>query len=348
MSNRDRSIVNVISISGGKDSLATALVAIERGTENLRFVFADTGNEHQITYDYVDYLDGKFKELTGRGIDVVRACFAERMAEKAKRLEQWLIWVSSDQAMVEPRWFGGYTLELVERYIELLKNPTGIPFLDLCIWKSRFPGTRSAFCTTELKHEPLNEYQNSLLADFDAVISWQGVRRDESLKRRDLPEKDIEFGCWEPEPQGMLIYRPILDWEAADTFEIATRFGFDWNKLYSLGMGRVGCMFCINENKQGVREINRRFPEMVDKIEAWERIVSSISKRGCSTFMDARTTAKYLGTGTNNWDIRPESHGIRAYVDWAMTERGGRQASLINAIELEDVPTCSSVYGLCE
>lgn len=286
--------------------------------------------------------------MTGRGIDVVKADFTERMAAKAKRLEQYLLWVDCDVSMIEPFWFGGYTLDVAERYIELLQNPSGIPFLDLCIWKSRFPGTRSAFCTTELKHEPLNAYQNELIAEFDAVISWQGVRRDESLKRRDLPEKDVEFGCWEPEPQGMLIYRPILDWKAEDTFAIAKRFGIEWNPLYSLGMSRVGCMLCINENKQGVREVNRRFPAMIDKIERWEAIVSSISKRGCSTFMDARTTAKYLGTGTNNWEIEKETHGIRTYVDWAMTERGGRQSSLIHAIELDDVPACTSVYGLCE
>lgn len=342
------SIANVISISGGKDSLATALTAIDRGTDNLRFVFADTGNEHSITYEYIEYLDQKFREIAGRGVDIVKANFSEKMMLKSYRLRDFILSVDADQAMNEPRWFSGYSLSLAEKYIDILRSPSGIPFLDLCILKSRFPGTRSAFCTTELKHEPLNSYHASLIKSFSAVVSWQGVRRDESLKRKFLEEKDVEFGCWEPDPQGLLIYRPILDWKAQDTFDIANRFGFESNMLYRLGMSRVGCMFFINENKPGVREINRRFPEMIDKVEKWEAIVSSISKRGCSTFMDARTTAKYLGTGTQNHEIRAHSHGIRTYVDWAMTERGGRQSSLINAIELEDVPLCSSVYGLCE
>lgn len=56
----DELIMNVVSISGGKDSTATALLAIYAyGAENLIFVFADTGNELQETYDYLDYLEEK-------------------------------------------------------------------------------------------------------------------------------------------------------------------------------------------------------------------------------------------------------------------------------------------------
>ena len=42
---------NVISISGGKDSTAMGLLALEKNPPNLRFVFADTGHEHKKTYD---------------------------------------------------------------------------------------------------------------------------------------------------------------------------------------------------------------------------------------------------------------------------------------------------------
>lgn len=39
-------IHHVVSVSGGKDSTATALVALElHGRDACRFVFADTGNE---------------------------------------------------------------------------------------------------------------------------------------------------------------------------------------------------------------------------------------------------------------------------------------------------------------
>ncbi len=47
---------NIISVSGGKDSTALLLLAIEMEVPNLRAVFADTGNEHQHKYDYVHYV----------------------------------------------------------------------------------------------------------------------------------------------------------------------------------------------------------------------------------------------------------------------------------------------------
>ena len=71
--------------------------------------------------------------------------------------------------------------------LEILK-PTGIPFLDLCLWKGRFPSTKARFCTFELKHEPVrSQVILPLLNEFEEVISWQGVRAQESPSRAALP-----------------------------------------------------------------------------------------------------------------------------------------------------------------
>ena len=48
---------NVISYSDGKDSTAMLLLAIEQQAEHLQAVFADTGNEHPSTYEYVRYVE---------------------------------------------------------------------------------------------------------------------------------------------------------------------------------------------------------------------------------------------------------------------------------------------------
>ena len=42
---------HIVSISGGKDSTALLLLALERETPNLEVVFADTGHEHAQTYE---------------------------------------------------------------------------------------------------------------------------------------------------------------------------------------------------------------------------------------------------------------------------------------------------------
>lgn len=57
--------VNVLTFSGGKDSTAMWLYAIEQGVEVMP-VFNDTGHEHQLTYEYVEYLDkrlGSVKQI---------------------------------------------------------------------------------------------------------------------------------------------------------------------------------------------------------------------------------------------------------------------------------------------
>lgn len=308
----------VVSMSGGKDSTATALVAIEAGVD-ARFVFADTGHEHQMTYDYLEYLRGRL----GIEIEVVRADFADKVIHK--------------RDVVRGKWVndGAVTAEQAEKICELLV-PTANPFLDLCLWKGRFPSTRARFCSSELKHEPLDRRMIEIIKQGHEIESWQGVRADESLNRRDLPERE----------RGEIyeIYRPILKWSAEQVFDFHAKHDVKPNPLYSLGMGRVGCMPCIHARKGELAEISKRFPEEIARVAAWEKIVSLVSKRGNSTFFHSKTDPTIATK--NNDEITVESHGIDRIVEWSKTARGGRQGLL--DLETEEESMCSSMYGLCE
>lgn len=307
--------LRVVSVSGGKDSTACALMALEQfPRDGIRLVFADTGNEHEQTYRYVlDYMPAAL----GIAVDVVRASFAEQIECKARFVaEKWPEFGISD--------------DKVRRALAALK-PTGVPYLDLCIWKGRFPSRRAQFCTQELKTIPLAEYQNDLLDAGYLVESWQGVRADESFNRRHLHEREDRGG-------GFTIYRPILTWTAQQTIDFVRSRGIDLNPLYSQGMHRVGCMPCINARKSEIAEIARRFPEHVERIAEWERLVGEASKLGASTFFHAQK--KRLST-----EEAVKQANIRAIVEWSKTTRGGKQYDLLHD---DDPPACASAYGLCE
>ncbi len=308
---------NIVSVSGGKDSTATLLVAIALEVENLEAVFADTGNEHEQTYDYLDYLE----EATGIVIRHVHADFTRQIA--GKRL------------FVETKWREqGVQEDLVLAAAEMLQ-PTGNPFLDLCIWKGRFPSRMAQFCTMELKRDPmLEQVILPLMETGDMILSWQGVRRDESLNRRYLNECDEVGG-------GLFNYRPILKWDVAAVFEAHRYMGVKPNPLYAQGMSRVGCMPCINCSKDELREIALRFPEVIDRIARWESAVAQAAKRGAASFFTIKNTDVKDLSAVEVMDLA----NIRATVEWSKTTRGGNQYDLLIAT---DADACSSAYGLCE
>ena len=282
----------LVSVSGGKDSTATLLCAIElHGPENVKGAFADTGNEHAETYDYVRYLQA----ATGVQIKWLRQDFSE--------------WWQQRRTYIAEKWpLKGVGADIVARALAVFdKGPTGNPFLDLCIIKARFPSRMAQFCTQHLKTQPLTEYAIDLLDHYESVESWQGVRADESPNRARLPSYEYLGG-------GYGIYRPILRWTADDVFDAHRAAGIRPNPLYLQDMTRVGCMPCINTNKAELRAISKRFPEHIDRIEEWENIVGEASKRHQATF--------FAGDEHNILNIRQ-------VVEWSKTTRGGRQYSLL-------------------
>jgi len=310
----DKDIVHVVSVSGGKDSTATILRSIELGIP-ARFVFADVGNEHQLTYEYLDYLEARL----GISIERIKPDFTAWMEKR----RTWLQEVGPSR---------GYSPDRVNSILAHLK-PTGIPFLDLCLIKGCFPSRRLKFCTQQLKQIPINTVVTEpLLEDGKEVWSWQGIRRDESKARSTASRFQSSPDGWER----FFTYRPIVDWTAEQVFSMHQRHGVKPNPLYSMGMTRVGCMPCINTNKDELFEIQRRFPEVIERIADWETQVRACSKKGTPTFFHPTTVPSRGGK-----DFSP----VRRVVAWSKTDRKG-QFDMLKALE---VPAeCASQYGLCE
>ena len=357
------SIIHVVSVSSGIDSQATLEMAVERfGAHRVIGIFCDTDNEDQAVYDHLDYLE---REI-GVRIHRLKADFTEQIAEKRKFVARDVrVGREYDTKPVfdadgkTPIWkrdgFGNIVMKKgkpVQKTVKVgggrrrrwsnkakrralsVLYATGNAFLDLCIWKGRFPSRKAQFCTEELKRNMAVEFQLGLIDQGHTVVSWQGVRRDESEARRNA----LKF---EPLGGRMFIYRPLVDMTKMEVFAYCSARGRRPNPLYLEGCDRVGCMPCINSKKDEIRQTNLRRRHHIERISEWERIVSMSSKRGYSTFfhkVDDQGAQRDAAIYTRNevWQV----------VEWAQTTRGGRQFSLLH--DLDEPTACTSSYGLCD
>lgn len=348
------------------------LMALERAEKRPNFtfepIFADTQNEHEAVYEFIETLP----KLTGG--PPIRTFVADFTGKFESRRE----WIKEN-----------WPPELAERAIPLL-NPSGNAFLDMTLLAGRFPSTRARFCTEYLKIDVMADQVYSEAWDAgDTAISWQGVRREESLARQDLPR--FQWLQWRSK-KSILAFRPLLDWKLQDVWDMHVKHGIARNPLYDHGFGRVGCFPCIMCTKAEVRLIAEKFPEHIDRLEAWEKLITSISKTGYSTFFPANTDplvnkriertkaeaeknrkiigweepeepldpSSYEAMFEANEDgllpiydepdpdyswITQEEHGIRNIVRWSQTSWGGTQydLGLIN-----DAATSCDQWGACE
>lgn len=306
---------HVISVSGGKDSTATLIHAIERGMP-FQAVFADTGHENPVTVEYVGYLADRFNII----IRHVRADFSERIKRKRE--------------IVQTKWVAeGVDESIIQAALEALQ-PSGNPFLDLAIWKGRFPSTRAQFCTEHLKSNPIFEQIVKPHLAVRNVVSWTGERREESKRRQTLPK--IQIIPFSDYGHNIIRVRPLVEKTAEWVFELHKKHEVKVNPLYKQGFSRVGCFPCIHARKSELRQIMKRYPEEVARLRRWEIIAGRASKRGQSTFFAAGTTPLSRDTG--------KIENSDEVFDWALTGRGGRQKDAF----LLDGPQCQSEYGLCE
>lgn len=364
------SILHVISVSSGKDSDATLKLALNRCRPgSVIAIFCDTENEHPAVYEHLDYLERRH----GLKIHRLRADFADEFPRKRMFIardvrigrEYDTVPVFEDDG-VTPVWKrdgrGQLSFALKKKdgpYCALIQktrkigggrrirwsnaakrralaalNPTGIPFLDLCMLKGRFPSRKAQFCTERLKRDVAVAFQLDLMDAGHQVVSWQGVRRDESEARRYAKKMErIGPRLW--------AFRPIVDWTAREVFHYLETQGIQPNSLYFQAMNRVGCMLCINAGKDEIREVSVRFPEHPARLAEWEVIVSRCSKHGFSTFF--HKTDDVSGVSPSQIFSRGK---IEEVIQWSRTSRGGRQFNMF--ADFIEPTGCASSYGLCD
>lgn len=154
--------------------------------------------------------------------------------------------------------------ELIDGKLIRLKSDKYDGFEDLSIKKKRVASTRARFCTQELKIFPVKKFYDQFRDEYE-IHSYVGIRADESYSRSKMKEVSFDldyFGVW--------VHRPLIKWTAEMVFDIMKKHNIEPNPLYRMGMKRVGCMPCIMSNHRDIREISKRFPDVIDRIRNLE------------------------------------------------------------------------------
>ena len=325
-----RDTLHIVGLSGGKDSTATLLVALARLPKaQIRPVFVDTGNEHPRTHDYLEYLEGRL------GLPVTRLTpdFTEQIAAKRR-------YIAADQRTgrdkhgAKLRWSNRRKREALAEL-----HPSGNPFLDLCLLKGMFPSNRSRFCTEHLKKNVFVSHVDDITQTGRRVVVWQGVRREESDKRR-------HARIFERVGPGFYYYRPLIHWTTEDVFRFLADKGVSPNPLYA-SLGRVGCAPCVYAGKKDLRGIfgTEEGTAVLDRLREWESRVSACSKTGRAAFFHGKELA-----GAHLGEVHPltfwKRHSIDAIQQWAS------KPTRFTATDWEADGTpessCSSGWGMCE
>ena len=349
------------SVSGGKDSLVTAIRAIKRferrPPDNFppRFLACDTGNEHEGWRDYIAYLD----HALGVRIEVLRADFTRQLEmrrinirkdwSREKRLRYHTTECRARQGTMPFRErkalcrcpehvLPALPDAVIDEAITLLV-PSGNPFLDLYMLKGRFPGLKARFCTDELKIMPMMAIKQPLLDAGFHIVEWIGERAQES---RDRARKPVVQRIRHASGASQILYRPIHGLKVEQVFAEIAEAGLLPNPLYAAGASRVGCWPCILCGKNEVSLVARMTPHEIERLRAWEALVGRVSRRRMATFFCAK-----MVPGDPSDEARAQ---IDKVVAWAGTSRGGRQFDMFqtHALAEQRSRACDRDLAVCE
>lgn len=233
----------IVSLSGGKDSTATAILMLKKYPKSkLRFVFADTGWEHPTTYEYLKYLESTLKIR----ILIIRSSKfkdMETLCIKKKMFPNRLRKFCTTELKIIPM------QELYKRYKAKGYNIVAVV------------GVRQ---DESDKREPEQLWKTSFtnIPNFKQWLKLKNISKSKAVKNYYSKENSIT------------IYQPIVYWTTQEVYSYHYENKVELNPLYKKGYTRVGCFPCINAN---IFEIGTLDQEAITKVRDLEAKVSAVT-----------------------------------------------------------------------
>ena len=160
----------------------------------------------------------------------------------------------------EVEWPG--TIEHIENTIPagvpliLARVASGKTLLDRVEERGKWPGPKRRYCTSEHKTGPIErELRRYLKAHprFEGrLVSAMGLRRDESADRaRRIPWKRSDRNS--RAGREWFDWLPIFDLTAQDVFRVIREAGQSPHWVYTKGLSRCSCSFCLFSSRSELR-----------------------------------------------------------------------------------------------
>lgn len=249
----------IVSMSGGKDSIASLLHLIEKGVDlskvELWHNLVD-GNEGRVFMDWI-FMDQYNKKLA-----------------EAFKLPLYNSWLEHG--------FEGEMLKNNSRsHRHMIETPDGLLTLERKLAKE---GTRlkypqqaanlsTRWCSSALKidvgRRALNN-QERLLGK--KILFVTGERREESSNRAKYFQLETHLCDCRDGKKSRLVdaYRPVLDYSEKQVWEIMERHHVAPPVPYRIGWSRSSCMTCIYNSPKIWATIKHYFPERIEAVVGYE------------------------------------------------------------------------------
>ncbi len=228
-----------VNFSGGKDSLASLLVALKRfDRHQVTAVFDDTGAELPATYEYLR----RFNDLVFP---------VKRLAHRVTGQKTTARGVENVLELVELDWAdpvgsrGALTLlDLIAQRHEKAPDSPG------------WPSPANRYCTRALKSQIAQKYIRQRMPDMEVrsrCVLVMGIRREESPNRANTP-----FWGFDPD-LGIMNWFPVVDWSRDQVIKYIQRWGIPLNPVYEV-VSRANCGICFFAGRREIVAAERAYP----------------------------------------------------------------------------------------
>lgn len=187
------------------------------------------------------------------------------------------------------------TLNYIKRFskanggIPFRENSSDHTFLEMCKPLGP-PSMLNAWCCSVFKASPISRLINGVKSEA-GVISFEGVRRRESCRRRNREpiyrNKKIAH---------QLSVYPILEWREVEVWLFILSKQLDFNDAYKKGLPRVGCMYCPYTSPYNEYVISKLYSSDYQKWARFlENFAKSIKKNDPSEYVSSGAWKKRVG-----------------------------------------------------